>query len=132
MKCSKKVKAAFLTIGAAILATKSVFAADIKSIDTEGQCKTIASEILKVLESNETIDGDCQADVLASSVYLKSAGQGIKNRQYQRAVVYLLRSEELLQIMQLSKERCAYFAPILKPYIPKVQALKMSIDALEG
>lgn len=97
-------------------------------MDIEGQCKTIASEILEVLESNRTMDTDCQADVLASSVYVKSASLGIKKRQYQKAVVYLLRSEELLQTMQLSKERCTYFAPILKPYIPKVKALKATID----
>lgn len=109
----------------ALILSSSTFAMD---VDAEKECKTISKEIIQILDSNSVINIDCQADVLASGVFVKNASLHIKNRQYQKAVLALLRSEEFLQATQIAKERCSYFAPILKPYIPKVKALKAALD----
>lgn len=110
----------------AFMLSSPTFAMD---VDAEKECKTISNEITQILESNRAVNMDCQADVLASGVFVNNASQRIKNKEYQKAALDLLRSEEFLQATQIARERCSYFGPILKPYIPKVKAIKMVLEA---
>lgn len=115
--------ALFLT---GLLLCNASFAARIDNDAIAKKCATVA---IKIYELSQTKgDDECALKVYIAGNYMEIAGRMIRTGDDESGWFYLRKAERYLKTVQQEINYCAYFSPLVKPFLDEVMNLRRKLE----
>lgn len=109
-----------------LLLCNASFAARIDNDAIAKKCATVANKIYELSQTKG--DDECAPTVYIAGNYMEIAGRVISTGDDESGWFYLRKAERYLKKVQQDITSCAYFSPLVKPFLDEIKNLRSELE----